>query len=114
MEVLTYYTVLTLTVRREKYHHYKLIWKLRQVMRGHALHPDIYDDDTIWGINWLIIGYRRQYFRLSLMPSESTVNRMEVQNSLPTSTLILLVNQLSMGIMVPWVATTVTFKTHRY
>ena len=61
----------------EQCDHYKLMCKLRQVMRGHALQPDIYDYETIRGITWLIIGYGHQYFRQSLMPSEFTGNRIE-------------------------------------
>ena len=61
--MLTYYTVLILTVWVEQCDHYKLMCKLRQVVIGHELQPDISDDDTIQGIMWLIIGYGRQYFR---------------------------------------------------
>ena len=65
---LTDYTVTTFTVWGEYCHHYKLPWKLRQVMRCHAIQADIYDDDTIQGITLLIIGYGHQYFRQALMP----------------------------------------------
>ena len=37
MVVPTDYTVLTLTVWGEQYDHYKLLRKLRQVIRGHEL-----------------------------------------------------------------------------
>ena len=50
MVVLSDYTVPTLTVWGEKCDHYKLLWKLGKVMRGHTLELDIYDDDTIRGI----------------------------------------------------------------
>ena len=65
-------------------------------MRGDALHPDICDDETIQGITRLIVGYGRQYFRESLMPSAFTANIMEVHIAFLTSTLGFLVNQLSM------------------
>ena len=67
--VLTYKTVLPLTVWVEQFGHYKLLWKLRQIMRRHAIHLDIYGADTIQGITWIIIEYGRQYFSQSLMTS---------------------------------------------
>ena len=51
--------------------------KLSQAMRVHALQPEIYDDDTIQGITWIIIGYGRQYFRQSLMLSKFKVDIFE-------------------------------------
>ena len=40
--VLTKYNIIMLTVWGEQYHHYKLLWKLRQVIRGNELQLDIY------------------------------------------------------------------------
>ena len=97
---MTDYTVLTLTVWCEYCYQYKLMWILRQLTRGHWLQPDIYDYDKIRGITWIIIGDRLQYFRQSLMPSAFTENIIEIQITLPTSTLVLLVNQLSMDIPI--------------
>ena len=95
MVVLTCYNVLTLRVWAEQCNNYKLMWKLSQVMRGHALHSEIYDDENIRGITWLIICYGCQYFSQSLMQSEFTVNSMEGEIALPTPSLHLLVQQLS-------------------
>ena len=69
-------------------------------MRDHSLQLDIYYDDTIKCIRWIIIGYGRQYFRQCLIPSEFTGNRMEGKISFPTSTLGFLLNQLSMRIPI--------------
>ena len=80
MVVMTDYTVLTLTVWGEQLNHCKLIRNLRQVMIGNALHPDIYDDYTIRGITWLMIGYGRHYFRHSLMQSIFTRNSTCIPN----------------------------------
>ena len=69
-------------------------------MRVHTLQPDIYDDDTIQGITYIIIRDGLQYFRKSLIPSAFTGNRMEGKITFPTSILGFLVNQLSIGIKI--------------
>ena len=48
-------------------------------MGGHAIYPDIYDDDTLQCITWIIIGYGNQYFRQSLMKYAFTGNITEEQ-----------------------------------
>ena len=47
MVALTDYTVVTFTLWGEQCDQSKLLWKLRQVMRGNALQTYIYDDETI-------------------------------------------------------------------
>ena len=96
MVVLMDYTFLKLTVWVKQFYHYIILWKILQVMRGYVLQLDINVYETIQGITWIIIGDRRQYFSQSLMPLSFTVNIMEVKISFPTSTIGLLVNQLSM------------------
>ena len=100
MLVLEDYTLLTLTLWVEQFYHYKLLWKLRQAMRVRALQPYIYDDDTIHGITWIIIGCGSQYFSQSLMPSAFIGNIMETQIALLESTLGLMENKLSMVIPI--------------
>ena len=100
MVALTDNTALILTVSVEHCDHYKLLWKLSQVIRGHSLQPDIYDDVTILGITWRIIGYGRQYFRQSLILSEFTGNIFKIKIVLSMSTLGLLVRQLHMGMPI--------------
>ena len=72
MVVITDYIVLTLTVWGEHFDHYKILRKLRQVMRVHAMKPYTYNDETIRSITCLIIGDGSKYFRQSLMPSQLT------------------------------------------
>ena len=69
--------------------------KLRQDLRYCVIQPSIYDYETIEGITWIIIGDGRQYFKQYFMPSEFTVNIIEGKIAFSTSTLGLLVNQLS-------------------
>ena len=52
-----------LPVRGEYFDNYKLLCKLEQVVRGHSLQPNKYDDETIQGITCLIIEGRSKYFR---------------------------------------------------
>ena len=100
MVVLTDFTVLTLTVWGEQCNNFKLLWKLRQVMIGYALHPDIYNDDTIRGITWIIIRDVGQFFSQSLMQSAFIGNILEVKIAFPTSTLGLLINQMILGMTI--------------
>ena len=100
MVVMKYYTVQTLTVRGGHWNNYKLLWKLRLVMRGNVLQLDIYDYKTIQGSTRIIIGYEIQYFRQSLMPSELTGNIMEGQIKSATPTLGLMIKQLRMGMPI--------------
>ena len=69
-------------------------------MRGNAINPDIYDDDTTRGITFPIIRDGRQYFRYYLMTYAFTGNILEGQIAVPTPTLGFLVNQLSMSIRI--------------
>ena len=43
-------------------------------MRGHSLQAEMFKDDTIQLITWLIIVYGRQNFKQSLMQSEFVGN----------------------------------------
>ena len=69
-------------------------------MRVHALQQDIYDNETLRGITWIIIGYVRKYFRQSLMPSAFTENRMERKIALPTSILGFMVNKPIISMLI--------------
>ena len=100
MVVIMNYKVLRLTVWGEKCDYYKLLWKLRQVMRGHVIQPDIYDGATRHGITWLIIIYGHQYFRNDLMSSSSPGNITKSQITFLTSTWGMFVKQLSMVIPI--------------